>query len=79
VKAMALKIDTWEYMIQVVEDGSVTFIRRFDNALEAVSMYNRFVDHGMCRMWREIVLVEPNGTAHAKTFEHPLAPKLQVK
>jgi hypothetical protein len=76
---MALEIDTWEYMIQVVEDGSVTFIRRFDNALEAVSMYNRFVDHGMCRMWREIVLVEPNGTAHAKTFDHPSAPKLQVK
>jgi hypothetical protein len=76
---MALEIDVWKYMIQVVEDGSVTYVRRFDNALEAVNTYNRFVDHGMCRMWREIVLVEPNGTAHAKTFEHPLAHKLQVK
>ena len=73
-----MEIDTWEYMIQVVEDGSVTFVRRFDNAVEAVNMYNRFVDHGMCRMWREIVLLEPNGKAHAKTFEYPLAPKLQV-
>jgi hypothetical protein len=76
---MAIEIDTWEYMIQVVEDGSVTFIQRYNNAVDAVSAYNRFVDHGMCRMWREIVLVEPNGTAHSKTFDHPLAPKLQIK
>lgn len=76
---MALEIDVWEYMIQVVEDGSVTYVRRFDNAVEAVMCYNRFVDHGMCRMWREIVLVEPNGKAHAKTFEYPLARKLQIK
>jgi hypothetical protein len=76
---MAIEIDTWEYMIQVVEDGSVTFIQRYNNAVDAVSAYNRFVDHGMCRIWREIVLVEPNGTAHSKTFDHPLAPKLQVK
>jgi hypothetical protein len=76
---MAIEIDTWEYMIQVVEDGSVTFIQRYNNAVDAVSAYNRFVDHGMCRIWREIVLVEPNGTAHSKTFDHPLAPKLQIK
>ena len=76
---MAIEIDTWEYMIQVVEDGSVTFIQRYNNAVDAVSAYNRFVDHGMCRMWREIVLLEPNGQAHAKTFDHPLAPKLQIK
>ena len=76
---MAIEIDTWEYMIQVVEDGSVTFVQRYNNAVDAVSAYNRFVDHGMCRMWREIVLLEPNGKAHAKTFDHPLAPKLQIK
>jgi hypothetical protein len=76
---MAIEIDTWEYMIQVVEDGSVTFIQRYNNAVDAVSAYNRFVDHGMCRIWREIVLVEPNGTAHSKTFDHPLARKLQIK
>ena len=76
---MALEIDVWEYMIQVVEDGSVTFVRRFDNAVDAVMCYNRLVEHGMCSMCREIVLVEPNGKAHAKTFEYPLASKLQVK
>ena len=71
--------EVYEFMLNVIEDGSVTFVRRFNNAVEAVSMYNRFVDHGMCRMWREIVLLEPNGTAHSKTFEHPSAPKLQIK
>ena len=76
---MALEIDVWEYMIQVVEDGSVTYVRRFNNAVDAVSCYNRFVDHGMCRIWREIVLVEPNGKAHSKMFEDPLAAKHTLK
>lgn len=71
--------EVYEYMLNVIEDGAVTYIRRFDNAVEAVNCYNRFVDHGMCRMWREIVLLEPNGKAHSKMFEHPLAPKLQIK
>lgn len=76
---MAIEIDTWEYMIQVIEDGSVTWIKRYDNAVSAVTDYNKFKDHGFARMWREIVLLEPNGKAHGKTFEHPLAPKLQIK
>lgn len=67
------------YKLQVVEDGSVTFSRVYNNAVDAVNAYNKFVDHGMCRIWREIVLVEPNGKAHSKSFDHPLAPKLQVK
>ena len=67
------------YQLQVIEDGSVTYSTVYNNAVDAVNSYNRFVDHGICRMWREIVLLEPNGLAHAKTFEHPLAPKLQVK
>lgn len=72
-------MEEYEFMLQVIEDGSVTFSRRYDNAVEAVTAYNKFVDHGMCRMWREIVLLEPNGKAHSKTFEYPLAPKLQIK
>ena len=76
---MAIEIDTWEYMIQVVEDGSVTFVKRYNNAVEAVTAYNKFVDHGMCRTWREIVLLEPNGQAHGKTFNNPLAPVFTVK
>lgn len=71
--------DSYEFMLQVIEDGSVTYSRRFNNSIDAVNSYNRFVDYGTCRIWREIVLVEPNGTAHAKTFNHPLAHKLQIK
>lgn len=67
------------YKLQVVEDGSVTFSRVYGNAVDAVNAYNKFVDHGMCRLWREIVLIEPNGKAHSKSFDHPLARKLQVK
>ena len=71
--------NSYEFMLQVVEDGSVTYTRKFSNALDAVNCYNRFVDHGLCQLWREIVLLEPNGTAHSKTFNHPLAHKLQIK
>jgi hypothetical protein len=58
-------------MLQVIEDGAVTYSKRYDNALDAVNAYNRFVDHGTCRIWREIVLLEPNDKAHAKVFNYP--------
>ena len=68
-----------EYMIQVVEDGSVTFSRKYDNAIDAVRAYDRFVDFGFAKWQREIVLVEPNGKGHSKSFEGPLSRALQVK
>ena len=68
-----------EYMIQVVEDGSVTFSRKYENAIDAVHAYDRFVDFGFAKLQREIVLVEPSGKAHGKTFEGPLSRALQVK
>jgi hypothetical protein len=33
------------YMIQVVEDGAVSFSRKYDNALDAVHAFDRF--HGL--------------------------------
>lgn len=63
----------YEFMVQVIEDGSCTFSRKYANALEAARVYNSFIDHGMCRYQREIVLVEPNGKVHAKTFKYPMA------
>jgi hypothetical protein len=62
----------YEFMLQVIEDGSVTYSMRYNNAVDAVNAYNKFVDHGTCRLWREIVLLEPNGKAHAKVFNYPL-------
>jgi hypothetical protein len=70
--------EEYSFKIQVIEDGSVTFSRNYNNAVDAVTAYSKFVDHGMCRMWREIVLVEPNGKAHSKSFDNPSAPKLGV-
>jgi hypothetical protein len=66
-------------MIQVVEDGAVTFSRRYDNAIEAVHAYDRFVDFGFAKWQREIVFVEPNGKGHAKVIEGPLSRALEVK
>jgi hypothetical protein len=68
-----------EYMIQVVEDGAVTFSQRYNNAVEAVHAYDRFTDFGYAKLQREIVLVEPSGKAHAKVFEGPLFMALKVK
>jgi hypothetical protein len=67
------------YMIQVVEDGAVTFSQRYENALDAVHAYDRFVDFGFAKWQREIVLVEPSGKAHGKSFDGPLGKQLQVK
>jgi hypothetical protein len=68
-----------KYMIQVVEDGAVTFSRHYEDAIEAVHAYDRFVDFGFAKWQREIVLVEPNGKGHSKSFDGPLAKQLQVK
>jgi hypothetical protein len=68
-----------EYMIQVVEDGSVTFSRRYPNALDAVHAYDRFVDYGMAKYSREIVLLEPSGLAHSKAFDGPYWQPVGVK
>lgn len=73
-----MKAMDYEYQLQVVEDGNVTFSRMYANAIDAVNSYNRFVDHGTCRMSREIILIEPTGQSHSKTFEYPFAKKLQI-
>lgn len=64
-------MEDYEFMVQVIEDGSCTFSRKYATALEAVNSYNSFKDHGMCRYSREIVMIEPNGKVHAKVFEYP--------
>jgi hypothetical protein len=68
-----------DYIIQVVEDGSVTFSQRYISALEAVHAYDRFVDYGVAKYSREIVLVEPSGLAHSKAFDGPYWQPVGVK
>lgn len=66
-------IEDYVFMVQVVEDGSCTFSRKYATAIEAVNAYNKFVDHGTCRYQREVVLIEPSGEIHSKVFEYPMA------
>lgn len=69
----------YEFMLQVVEDGSVTFSRRYSSAVEAVHAFDKFKDYGMASYSREIVLLEPSGKSHAKAFDGPLALNIGVK
>jgi|SanBayMetagenome_1026888.scaffolds.fasta_scaffold00600_2 hypothetical protein len=64
-------IEDYVFMVQVITDGSCTFSRKYATAVEAVNVYNSFVDHGFALYEREVVLVEPNGLAHGKTFARP--------
>jgi hypothetical protein len=61
----------YEFFVQVTEDGSVSFSRKYTSAIEAVRVYDSFKDYGTCKYWREIVLVEPNGRGHSKMYEAP--------
>lgn len=68
-KARDLEPDV--YMLQVVTDGSVTWSKQYDCALDAVHAYDKVDDYGFARHSREAVLIEPNGKVHSKTFQTP--------
>lgn len=57
------------FIVQVVDDGEKTYTRTFTSALEAVRVYDSFIDHGMSRHRREVVLVESSNITHAKVFD----------
>ena len=59
-----------DYIFQVFisEDGAVTYTCQFNNALEAVKLYNSVTDYGFAKYEREIVLIEPNGVSHTKAY-----------
>lgn len=59
------------FHLQAVEDGEVTYSRKYRSAVEAVRDYDLFRDSGTARYRREIVLVEPSGQSHAKVFDVP--------
>lgn len=62
----------YEFMVQAIEDGSVTFSRRYASAIEAVRVYQSFKDFGFAKYELEVVLLEPNGQAHSKRFIGPM-------
>jgi hypothetical protein len=69
----------YEFMLQIIVDGSVTWSKKYDNALEAVKAYEQVTDYGFAHYWLEAVLVEPNGNAHSKNFQPPIGIASTVK
>ena len=58
------------YAVTATYDGdkSPHWVGRYDNALAAVSEFNKFVDHGLSSQFATINLSEPSGKMHTKIF-----------
>jgi hypothetical protein len=58
------------YSVTCTYDGdkSPHWIGRYDNALAAVSEFNKFVDYGLASKYATVNLSEPNGKMHTKVF-----------
>jgi hypothetical protein len=61
-----------EYLYSVTctydSDTSTTWVGRYSDALSAVEVYQRFVDHGFANEYATVNLSEPSGKMHTKTF-----------
>jgi hypothetical protein len=60
----------YEYSVTSTNDNdfNAKWIGRYDNALEAVNVYNSMVDYGFAQEYRTVNLSEPNGKMHTKIF-----------
>jgi hypothetical protein len=58
------------YSVTCTYDGdrSPHWTGRYDNALDAVNTYNKFVDYGLASEYSTVNLSEPSGKMHTKTF-----------
>jgi hypothetical protein len=59
-----------EYLYSVTttndNDTKPSWVGRYSDALSAVEVYQRFVDHGFALEYRTVNLSEPNGKMHTK-------------
>jgi len=59
-----------EYLYSVTStndnETKPNWIGRYSDALSAVEVYQRFVDHGFALEYRTVNLSEPNGKMHTK-------------
>jgi len=60
------------YTIIVTTDGKETWRKTYDNCIDAVESFNKFVDHGFAREELVVILVEPSGITHHKLFPIPV-------
>jgi hypothetical protein len=58
------------YSVTCTYDGdkSPHWTGRFNNALDAVDTYNKFVDWGLANEYSTVNLSEPSGKMHTKIF-----------
>jgi hypothetical protein len=58
------------YSVTCTYDGdrSPHWTGRYDNALDAVDTYNKFVDYGLASEYSTVNLSEPSGRMHTKIF-----------
>ena len=58
------------YSVTCTYDGdrSPHWTGRYDNALDAVNTYNKFVDYGFANEYSTVNLSEPSGKMHTKIF-----------
>jgi len=59
-----------EYLYSVTmtndNDTKPTWVGRYSDALSAVEVYQKFVDHGFANEYRTVNLSEPSGKMHTK-------------
>jgi hypothetical protein len=61
-----------EYLYAVTSTNdsatSPNWVGRYENALDAVNVFNSFIDYGDAQEYRTVNLSEPSGKMHTKTF-----------
>ena len=65
------------FLLQVMNDGVMTWSKKYDCALDAVRAYERITDWGFAHYALEAVLFEPNGKVHNKIFKCPVGTIVQ--
>jgi hypothetical protein len=58
------------YSVTATYDGEPTpkWVGRYSDALSAVEVYQKFVDHGFANEYSTVNLSEPSGKMHTKVF-----------
>jgi hypothetical protein len=60
----------YEYAVTCTYDSATepVWSGRYDNALEAVTTFNNFIDWGFADKYSTVNLSEPNGKMHTRVF-----------
>lgn len=56
------------YSVTMTNDSNTSpdWVGRYSDALSAVEVYQKFIDHGFALEYRTVNLSEPNGKMHTK-------------